>query len=291
MLCGLLFKHGMNSRKQSSYWRLSMSGTFSIYKILNLSKSSTMMFISSVPNWSFAKSNLLMQRKLRRHCLPCFLHTWSFSNNTVKEVSLFILSWLRHYFRQKGIMSSYFGTPTYFPWALSLCQKYMLILRISSKGMLLTLAILETSKGRTSARDRDNVSLVVLTRERMLLSQTIRSLTSLALVTSVAAIATRLRNVEPLSTWWNCTWIPWDEDASIKDVPIKVDNLKHTSTPNLMSTFFHPDIIMQDAPGCSYTAPMGTSNTKALPPPDGNTADEENMIVEFASGDIFGDFN
>jgi len=48
---------------------------------------------------------------------------------------------------------------------------------------------------------------------------------------------------------------------------------------------------MQDAPRCSYTAPAGTSNTKALPPPDGNTADEENMIVEFASSDIFGDFN
>ena len=46
---------------------------------------------------------------------------------------------------------------------------------------------------------------------------------------------------------------------------------------------------MQDAPGCSYTAPARTNNTKALPPPDGNTADEENMIVEFASGDIFGD--
>ena len=102
-------------------------------------------------------------------------------------------------------MSSYFGNPTFVLWALSLCQKYMLTLRASSKGMLLTLAILETSKGRTSARDRDNVSLVVLTRERMLLSQTIRSLTSLALVTSVVATATRLRNVEPLSTWWNCT--------------------------------------------------------------------------------------
>jgi len=134
-------------------------------------------------------------------------------------------------------MSSYFGNPTFVLWALSLCQKYMLTLRISSKGMLLTLAILETSKGRTSARDRDIVSLVVLTRQRMFLSWTIRSLTSLALVTSVVATATRLRNVAPLSTWWNCTWIPWDEDAPIKDVPIKVDNLKHTSTPNLMSTW------------------------------------------------------
>ena len=102
-------------------------------------------------------------------------------------------------------MSSYFETPTYVPWALSLCQKYMLTLKTSSNGMILTLAILETSKGRTSARDRDSISLVVLTRETMFLSQTIRSLTSLALVTSVVATATRLRNVAPLTTWWNCT--------------------------------------------------------------------------------------
>ena len=71
--------------------------------------------------------------------------------------------------------------------------------------MLLTLAILKTSKGRTSTRDGDSVSIMVLTRKRMFLSQTIRSLTSLALVTSVAATATRLRNVSPLSTLWNCT--------------------------------------------------------------------------------------
>jgi hypothetical protein len=38
-------------------------------------------------------------------------------------------------------------------------------------------------------------------------------------------------------------------------------------------------------------APTGPSNTKALPPPDGNTADAENMIVEYTSGNIFGDFN
>jgi len=48
---------------------------------------------------------------------------------------------------------------------------------------------------------------------------------------------------------------------------------------------------MQGAPGCSYTAPAGTSNAKVLPPPNGNTVDENNMIVEFASADIFGDFN
>jgi hypothetical protein len=178
-----------------------------------------------------------MWRKLRRHYLPCFPLRWSFSNNTLKEVSLFILSWLRHYFRQKGIMSSSFETPTCVPWEQSLCQKYMLILRTSSKGILLTLAILETSNERTSARDRDIVSLVVLTRERMFQSRTIRSLTSLALVTSVAATATRLINVALLSTWWNCTWIPWDEDAPIKDIPIKVDKLKLTSTPNLLSTW------------------------------------------------------
>ena len=58
-----------------------------------------------------------------------------------------------------------------------------------------------------------------------------------------------------------------------------------------MEQAFQLDIPMQDAPRCSYTAPAGTNNTKALPPPDGNTADEENMIMEFASGDIFGDFN
>jgi len=64
------------------------------------------------------------------------------------------------------------------------------------------------------------------------------------------------------------------------------------SQPNVnMEQAFRLDIPMQDALGCSYTTPMGTSNTKALPPPDGNTADEENMIMEFASGDIFGDFN
>jgi hypothetical protein len=38
-------------------------------------------------------------------------------------------------------------------------------------------------------------------------------------------------------------------------------------------------------------APTGLSNTKALPPPDGNTTDAENMIMEYTSGDIFGDFN
>jgi hypothetical protein len=196
-----------------------------------------MLFINSVLNWNFTKRSQLMRRKFRRHCLPCFPLRWSFSNNTVKEVSLFILSWLRHYFRQKGIMRSSFRTPTYVPWEQSLCQKYMLILRTSSKGMLLTLAILLTSKERTSTRDRDNASLVVLTRERMFQSRTIRSLTSLALVTSVAATVTRLRNVALLSTWWNCTWISWGEDAPIKDVPIKVDNLKLTSTLNLLSTW------------------------------------------------------
>jgi hypothetical protein len=49
------------------------------------------------------------------------------------------------------------------------------------------------------------------------------------------------------------------------------------------------DISKQDAPGCSNTAPAGPSNTKALPP-DGNTNNLENMIVEFASDDLFGDF-
>ena len=58
-----------------------------------------------------------------------------------------------------------------------------------------------------------------------------------------------------------------------------------------MEQAFWLDIPMQDVPGCSYTAPTGTNNTKALPPPDGNTTDEENMIMEFAYGDIFGDFN
>jgi len=58
-----------------------------------------------------------------------------------------------------------------------------------------------------------------------------------------------------------------------------------------MEQAFQLDIPMQDALGCSYTTPMGTSNTKALPPPDGNTADQENMIVEFATGNIFGYFN
>jgi hypothetical protein len=106
--------------------------------------------------------------------------------------------------QEKSIVRSLCGTPTYVPWELILCQKFMLTLRISSKGMPLTMVILETSKGRTSARDRDSVSLVVLTKERIFLSQTIRSLTSLALVTSVAITATRLRNVALLSTWWNC---------------------------------------------------------------------------------------
>jgi hypothetical protein len=58
-----------------------------------------------------------------------------------------------------------------------------------------------------------------------------------------------------------------------------------------MEQAFQLDIPMQDAPGCPYTAPAGTSNTMALPPPDRNIADEENMIVEFASSDIFGGFN
>jgi hypothetical protein len=58
-----------------------------------------------------------------------------------------------------------------------------------------------------------------------------------------------------------------------------------------MEQAFQIDLPMLDAPGCSYSAPAGPSNTKALPPPDGNTADAENMIVEYTSGDIFGDFN
>jgi len=65
------------------------------------------------------------------------------------------------------------------------------------------------------------------------------------------------------------------------------------SQPNVnMEQAFQLDIPVQNAPGCSYTAPAGTSNTKTLPPPNGNnTADAENMIVEVASGDIFEDFN
>jgi hypothetical protein len=58
-----------------------------------------------------------------------------------------------------------------------------------------------------------------------------------------------------------------------------------------MEQAFQLDLPMLDAPGCSNTAPAGPSNTKALPPPDGNDADTENMIVEYTSGDIFGDFN
>jgi hypothetical protein len=58
-----------------------------------------------------------------------------------------------------------------------------------------------------------------------------------------------------------------------------------------MEQAFQIDLPMLDAPRCSYSAPTGPSNTKALPPPDGNTADAENMIVEYTSSDIFGDFN
>jgi hypothetical protein len=58
-----------------------------------------------------------------------------------------------------------------------------------------------------------------------------------------------------------------------------------------MEQAFQIDLPILDAPGCSYTAPARPSNTKALPPPDGNTADAENMIMEYTSGDIFGDFN
>jgi hypothetical protein len=58
-----------------------------------------------------------------------------------------------------------------------------------------------------------------------------------------------------------------------------------------MEQAFQLDFPTLDAPGCSYTAPMGPSNTKALPPPARNDTDTKNMIVEYTSGDIFGDFN
>jgi len=60
---------------------------------------------------------------------------------------------------------------------------------------------------------------------------TLSQKTSPQLVQSVVATTTRLRNATPLSTLWNYTCIPWDEDAPTKDAPTKVDNrLKHTST-------------------------------------------------------------
>ena len=64
----------------------------SVYRISRPLESSTMLCTNSVPNCSFLRKNLLMRRKLRRHCLPRFSHIWSFNNNTIKGVSLFILS-------------------------------------------------------------------------------------------------------------------------------------------------------------------------------------------------------
>jgi hypothetical protein len=44
------------------------------------------------------------------------------------------------------------------------------------------------------------------------------------------------------------------------------------------------------APGCSNFALADTSNTKAPPPLDGNI-DDTNMIIEYTSDDLFGDYN
>ena len=41
--------------------------------------------------------------------------------------------------------------------------------------------------------------------------------------------------------------------------------------------------------GCSNSAPADPSNTKAPPPPGGNTDDVDNMIIEYTSKDLFGD--
>jgi hypothetical protein len=45
------------------------------------------------------------------------------------------------------------------------------------------------------------------------------------------------------------------------------------------------------SPGCSNSAPADTSNTKAPPPLDGNIDDTNNMIIEYTSDDLFGDYN
>jgi hypothetical protein len=45
------------------------------------------------------------------------------------------------------------------------------------------------------------------------------------------------------------------------------------------------------APGCSNSAPADTSNTKAPPPLDGNIDDTNNMIIEYTSDDLFGNYN
>jgi hypothetical protein len=45
------------------------------------------------------------------------------------------------------------------------------------------------------------------------------------------------------------------------------------------------------APGCSNSALADTSNTKAPRPLDGNTDDTNNMIIEYTSNDLFGNYS
>ena len=49
------------------------------------------------------------------------------------------------------------------------------------------------------------------------------------------------------------------------------------------------DANAQEALGCSNSAPVEPSNTKAIPPPGGKTDDIDNMILEYTSEDLFGD--
>jgi len=122
-------------------------------------------------------------------------------------------------------MSSSYGTPIKALSVPSPCLKYMQMLRNRHERMPTRMAILDPLKAKTSARDP--ISLEVLRAKATTPSQK----TSPQLVQSVVATTTRLRNVAPLSTLWNCTCIPWDEDAPTKDAPTKIDNrLKHTST-------------------------------------------------------------
>jgi hypothetical protein len=44
------------------------------------------------------------------------------------------------------------------------------------------------------------------------------------------------------------------------------------------------------APRCSNSAPADPSNTKAPPPLDGNINDTNNMIIEYTSDDLLGDY-
>jgi hypothetical protein len=121
-------------------------------------------------------------------------------------------------------MSSSYGTPIKALLVPSPYLKYMQMLRNRHQRMPTRMAILDPPKAKTSGRDL--VSLEVLRAKATTLSQK----TSPQLVQSVVATTTRLRNVAPLSTLWNCTCILWDEDAPTKDAPAKVDNcLKHTS--------------------------------------------------------------